>query len=214
MRDGNRGSFIKISYAATTSKRMCQLWPWLGGPGGGGGIVSRGMTSFGASSHNAIFLWKARQNSQKQWQTNVGAVSLNIHGVLPPHGASSPTQVQNISLSEGELITVEMLGGLEPVTLANESFLMRGQVIRGPTNQVVVQFRSPVPANPGTFHFRFQGESCNYSRRHGCGGLAPPTGEGHVSRGWFWSSCFPSESRPSPPVLPVFCNSMILGAEN
>ncbi|KAG8147590.1 hypothetical protein E2320_001395, partial [Naja naja] len=51
---------------------------------------------------------------------------------------------------------VETLGGMEPVPLANESFLMRGQVVRGPTNQVLVRFQSPSPANPGSFHFHFE----------------------------------------------------------
>ncbi|XP_042298335.1 seizure protein 6 homolog isoform X1 [Sceloporus undulatus] len=74
--------------------------------------------------------------------------------VYPGYGVE--IRVQNISLAEGETIAVETLGGLEPIALANESFLMRGQVIRGPTNQVVVRFQSPSPANPGTFNFRFE----------------------------------------------------------
>uniref|UniRef100_A0A8C4VYU5 Seizure related 6 homolog n=1 Tax=Gopherus evgoodei TaxID=1825980 RepID=A0A8C4VYU5_9SAUR len=65
-------------------------------------------------------------------------------------------KVLNISLSEGETVAMETFGGAEPVVLANESFLMRGQVIRSPTNRVSVQFRSPQPASPGTFRFRFQ----------------------------------------------------------
>ncbi|EMP37794.1 Seizure protein 6 like protein [Chelonia mydas] len=65
-------------------------------------------------------------------------------------------KVLNISLSEGETVTMETFGGAEPVVLANESFLMRGQVIRSPTNRVSVRFRSPQPASPGTFRFRFQ----------------------------------------------------------
>lgn len=75
-----------------------------------------------------------------------------------PSSPSILMQVQNISLVEGETVNVETLGGVEPIALANESFLMRGQVIRGPTNQVVVRFQSPAPANPGTFLFHFQGK--------------------------------------------------------
>ncbi|XP_013925452.1 PREDICTED: seizure protein 6 homolog, partial [Thamnophis sirtalis] len=74
--------------------------------------------------------------------------------VYPGYGVE--IRVQNISLAVGETITVETLGGLEPLPLANESFLVRGQVVRGPTNQVLVRFQSPSPANPGTFHFHFE----------------------------------------------------------
>lgn len=67
-------------------------------------------------------------------------------------------QVQNISLLEGEAVTVETVGGAEPVVLANESFLLRGQVIRSPSNQVAVRYQSPAPARAGAFRFRFQGK--------------------------------------------------------
>ncbi|CAI5794669.1 Seizure related 6 homolog [Podarcis lilfordi] len=94
--------------------------------------------------------------------------------VYPGYGVE--IRVQNISLAEGETVTVETLGGVEPVALANESFLMRGQVIRGPTNQIVVRFQSPSPANPGTFHFRFEAYllSCAFPTR-------PPYGEVSVT---------------------------------
>nr|XP_056721397.1 seizure protein 6 homolog [Euleptes europaea] len=63
---------------------------------------------------------------------------------------------------------------MEPVALANESFLMRGQVIRGPNNQVVVRFQSPAPANPGTFHFHFQAYllSCVFPTRPAYGDVS------------------------------------------
>ncbi|KAL7976103.1 hypothetical protein Chor_009781, partial [Crotalus horridus] len=94
--------------------------------------------------------------------------------VYPGYGVE--IRVQNISLAEGETITVETLGGLEPLPLANESFLMRGQVVRGPTNQVLVRFQSPSPANPGTFHFHFEGFPANYSNNLTCHWVleAPP----------------------------------------
>lgn len=67
-------------------------------------------------------------------------------------------QVQNISLREGETVTVEGLGGPDPLPLANQSFLLRGQVIRSPTHQAALRFQSlPPPAGPGTFHFHYQG---------------------------------------------------------
>uniref|UniRef100_A0A8C0GMU9 Seizure related 6 homolog n=1 Tax=Chelonoidis abingdonii TaxID=106734 RepID=A0A8C0GMU9_CHEAB len=83
-------------------------------------------------------------------------------------------KVLNISLSEGETVAMETFGGAEPVILANESFLMRGQVIRSPTNRVSVQFRSPQPASPGTFHFHFQAYllSCNFPSRPAYGDVS------------------------------------------
>ncbi|XP_053313031.1 seizure protein 6 homolog isoform X2 [Spea bombifrons] len=76
-------------------------------------------------------------------------------------------KVQNISLSEGEMVTVENLEGVEPVILANESFLMRGQVIRSPTNQVMIHYQSLHQTNPGSFRFHFQAYllSCGFPQR-------------------------------------------------
>ncbi|XP_039211119.1 seizure protein 6 homolog isoform X2 [Crotalus tigris] len=92
--------------------------------------------------------------------------------VYPGYGVE--IRVQNISLAEGETITVETLGSLEPLPLANESFLMRGQVVRGPTNQVLVRFQSPSPANPGTFHFHFEAYmlSCAFPARPAYGDVS------------------------------------------
>ncbi|XP_075760647.1 seizure protein 6 homolog isoform X2 [Pelodiscus sinensis] len=83
-------------------------------------------------------------------------------------------KVQNISLLEGETVAVETFGGLEPVVLANESFLVRGQVIRSPTNRVSVRFQSPQPASPGTFRFRFQAYllSCSFPSRPAYGDVS------------------------------------------
>jgi len=66
-------------------------------------------------------------------------------------------QVQNISLAEGETLTVESVGGPEPTLLANESFLLRGQVIRSPANLLTLRFQSPRPPSPGSYHFHYQG---------------------------------------------------------
>lgn len=55
-------------------------------------------------------------------------------------------------------MTMEGLGGPDPLPLANQSFLLRGQVIRSPTHQAALRFQSlPPPAGPGTFHFHYQG---------------------------------------------------------
>lgn len=68
-----------------------------------------------------------------------------------------PLQVQNISLAEGETLTVESVGGLEPTLLANESFLLRGQVIRSPANLLTLRFQSSRPPSPGSYRFHYQG---------------------------------------------------------
>lgn len=52
---------------------------------------------------------------------------------------------------------MESMGGLEPTLLANESFLLRGQVIRSPANILTLRFQSPRPHSPSSYHFRYQG---------------------------------------------------------
>lgn len=52
---------------------------------------------------------------------------------------------------------MESAGGLEPNLLANESFLLRGQVIRSPANLLTLRFQSPRPPSPGSYHFHYQG---------------------------------------------------------
>ncbi|XP_029469384.1 seizure protein 6 homolog [Rhinatrema bivittatum] len=89
-------------------------------------------------------------------------------------GYGVEVKVQNISLAEGETITVESLGGPEPLILANESFLMKGQVIRSPSNQVIIHFQSLNLGHPGTFHFRYQAYllSCRFPRRPAYGDVS------------------------------------------
>uniref|UniRef100_A0A8C8VKP1 Seizure related 6 homolog n=1 Tax=Pelusios castaneus TaxID=367368 RepID=A0A8C8VKP1_9SAUR len=109
-------------------------------------------------------------------------------------------QVQNISLLEGETVAVEAFGGVEPVVLANESFLMRGQVIRSPINRVSVRFQSPQPAGPGTFRFHFQAYllSCRFPSRPAYGYVSVtslhPGGTAHFS-------CTTGYQLQGPPVL-------------
>lgn len=52
---------------------------------------------------------------------------------------------------------MESAGGLEPNLLANESFLLRGQVIRSPANLLTLRFQSLRPPSPGSYHFHYQG---------------------------------------------------------
>ncbi|PNJ34330.1 SEZ6 isoform 4, partial [Pongo abelii] len=98
--------------------------------------------------------------------TGVGLDCFFYISVYPGYGVE--IKVQNISLREGETVTVEGLGGPDPLPLANQSFLLRGQVIRSPTHQVALRFQSlPPPAGPGTFHFHYQAYllSCHFPRR-------------------------------------------------
>ncbi|XP_059685244.1 seizure protein 6 homolog [Gavia stellata] len=85
--------------------------------------------------------------------------------VYPGYGVE--LKVQNISLVEGETLTVESVGGLEPTLLANESFLLRGQVIRSPANLLTLRFQSPWPPSPGSYRFRYQAYllSCPFPAR-------------------------------------------------
>ncbi|XP_068765640.1 seizure protein 6 homolog isoform X2 [Struthio camelus] len=92
--------------------------------------------------------------------------------VYPGYGVE--LKVLNISLAEGETLTVESAGGLEPTVLANESFLQRGQVIRSPANLVTLRFLSPQPARPGTYRFHFQAYllSCPFPARPAYGDVS------------------------------------------
>ncbi|KAM4648601.1 seizure protein 6 homolog [Amazona ochrocephala] len=85
--------------------------------------------------------------------------------VYPGYGVE--LKVHNISLAEGETLTVESMGGLEPTLLANESFLLRGQVIRSPANILTLRFQSPWPHSPSSYHFRYQAYvlSCPFPAR-------------------------------------------------
>ncbi|XP_041092522.1 seizure protein 6 homolog [Polyodon spathula] len=65
-------------------------------------------------------------------------------------------QVLNVSLLEGETVTLEDLGGQEPAVLANESILMKGLVVRSWSNQVAVRFQSYQLPHAGSFHFQYQ----------------------------------------------------------
>ncbi|KAJ8342101.1 hypothetical protein SKAU_G00320290 [Synaphobranchus kaupii] len=64
-------------------------------------------------------------------------------------------QVLNVSLSEGETVRLEDLGGQEPAVVANESILMKGLVVRSRSNQIAVRFQSE-RSLPGSFLLRYQ----------------------------------------------------------
>ncbi|XP_037543989.1 seizure protein 6 homolog [Nematolebias whitei] len=64
-------------------------------------------------------------------------------------GYGIEVQVLNVSVMEGEQVTVEDTGGQEPLILANESVLMRGLVLRSWSNQISIRFRSNQRLNSG-----------------------------------------------------------------
>ncbi|KAJ6653365.1 hypothetical protein lerEdw1_009266 [Lerista edwardsae] len=71
-------------------------------------------------------------------------------------GFGIEVQVQSLNLSKEDSLTVEGLGGEKPVVLANESLMVEGQVIRSPTNQVLIHFQSYHTTTPGIFKFHYQ----------------------------------------------------------
>ncbi|KAK9395416.1 seizure 6-like 2 [Crotalus adamanteus] len=74
-------------------------------------------------------------------------------------GYGIEVQVQTLNLSKEDSLTVEGLGGEKPVVLANESLMVEGQVIRSPTNQVLIHFQSYHTTTPGVFRFHYQGKA-------------------------------------------------------
>ncbi|KAJ7995869.1 hypothetical protein DPEC_G00231190 [Dallia pectoralis] len=57
-------------------------------------------------------------------------------------GYGIEVQVLNVSLSQGEVVTLDDMGGREPPILANETVLMRGLVVRSWSNQISIRYRS------------------------------------------------------------------------
>ncbi|XP_072325682.1 seizure protein 6 homolog isoform X1 [Scyliorhinus torazame] len=97
-----------------------------------------------------------------------------IYTITVYRGYGVELQVKNISLSEGEMLTIEGLDGDEPTVLANESILMKGQVIRSPSNQVSIHFQSIQLGNPGSFQFHYQAYllSCGFPQKPSSGDVS------------------------------------------
>ncbi|KAL0994186.1 hypothetical protein UPYG_G00118890 [Umbra pygmaea] len=57
-------------------------------------------------------------------------------------GYGIEVQVLNVSLSDGDVVTLEDMGGREPSILANETVLMRGLVMRSWSNQISIHYHS------------------------------------------------------------------------
>lgn len=77
---------------------------------------------------------------------------------MPHELVSLSRQVLNVSLLEGEQVTVEDTGGREPYILANESVLMRGLVLRSWSNQISIRFRRDQEDKFGSIQLHYQGE--------------------------------------------------------
>ncbi|XP_031428139.1 seizure protein 6 isoform X1 [Clupea harengus] len=85
-------------------------------------------------------------------------------------------QVLNVSLLEGEQVTVEDLGALEPSLLANASVLKRGLVLRSSSNQISIRLSTEQRQHSGSIMLRYQAFvlSCGLPKR-------PANGEVTVS---------------------------------
>ncbi|XP_044869216.1 seizure 6-like protein 2 isoform X1 [Mauremys mutica] len=82
-------------------------------------------------------------------------------------GYGVEVQVQTLNLSKDDSLTVEGLGGETPAVLANQSLMVEGQVIRSPTNQVLIHFQSYHATPPSVFRFHYQAFllSCGFPSR-------------------------------------------------
>nr|KAF6283814.1 seizure related 6-like protein like 2 [Pipistrellus kuhlii] len=91
----------------------------------------------------------------------------SIH-VYPGYGIE--IQVQTLNLSQEEELLVLAGGGdtgLAPRLLANSSMLGEGQVLRSPTNRLLLQFQSPRVPRGGGFRIHYQAYllSCGFPSR-------------------------------------------------
>ncbi|XP_007499485.1 seizure 6-like protein 2 isoform X3 [Monodelphis domestica] len=97
--------------------------------------------------------------------------------VYPGYGIE--IQVQSLNLSREEGLLVLAVGGAPaptPQLLANASLLGEGQVLRSPTNRLLLHFRSPRTPRGGGFRIRYQAYllSCGFPPR-------PPHGDVSVT---------------------------------
>ena len=76
-------------------------------------------------------------------------------------------QVLNVSLLEGEQVTVEDLGALEPSLLANASVLKRGLVLRSSSNQISIRLSTEQRQHSGSIMLRYQGTHTHTHRTTG-----------------------------------------------
>ncbi|CAJ1064273.1 seizure protein 6 homolog isoform X2 [Xyrichtys novacula] len=115
-------------------------------------------------------------------------------------GYGIEVQVLNVSVMEGEQVTVEDTGGREPFILANESVLLRGLVLRSRSNQISIQFHSEQQHSSGFLHLHYQAFvlSCSFPKE-------PAGGEVSVTHlhagGEAFFSCFTGYKLQGPKML-------------
>ncbi|KAM9148086.1 seizure 6-like protein 2 isoform 3-T3 [Pangshura tecta] len=93
-------------------------------------------------------------------------------------GYGVEVQVQTLNLSKDDSLTVEGLGGETPAVLANQSLMVEGQVIRSPTNQVLIHFQSYHATTPSVFKFHYQAACGGAVRNASHGRIVAPEGPG------------------------------------
>uniref|UniRef100_A0A3Q3LPN3 Seizure related 6 homolog a n=1 Tax=Mastacembelus armatus TaxID=205130 RepID=A0A3Q3LPN3_9TELE len=102
-------------------------------------------------------------------------------------GYGIEVQVLNVSVLEGEQVTVEDTGGREPFILANESVLMRGLILRSWSNQISIHFRSDQQDSSGFLLLHYQAFvlSCAFPKEPAGGDVSVthlhPGGEAYFS---------------------------------
>ncbi|KAM9333517.1 seizure protein 6 homolog [Pholidichthys leucotaenia] len=115
-------------------------------------------------------------------------------------GYGIEVQVLNVSLSEGERVTVEDSGGQEPFILANESVLMSGLVLRSWSNQISISICSDKGHSSGFLLLHYQAFvlSCAFPKE-------PAGGEVSVTHlhpgGEAYFSCFTGYKLQGPKML-------------
>lgn len=115
-------------------------------------------------------------------------------------GYGIEVQVLNVSLMEGEQVTVEDTGGREPFILANESVLLRGLVLRSWSNQISIRFHRDQEDKFGSIQLHYQAFvlSCSFPKE-------PPGGEVTVTHlhpgGEAFFHCFTGYRLQGPKML-------------
>ncbi|XP_062329437.1 seizure protein 6 homolog [Osmerus eperlanus] len=97
-----------------------------------------------------------------------------VYTVTVYMGYGVEIQIMNVSLSEGDRVTFEDLGGREPVMLANESILMKGLVVRSHSNQITLRFHSARQDTACSLLLRYQAFvlSCTFPQRPAYGDVS------------------------------------------
>uniref|UniRef100_A0AAX7UT05 Seizure related 6 homolog a n=1 Tax=Astatotilapia calliptera TaxID=8154 RepID=A0AAX7UT05_ASTCA len=115
-------------------------------------------------------------------------------------GYGIEVQVLNVSVLEGEQVTVEDTGGQEPFILANESVLMTGLVLRSWSNQISISLRSEKRRNSAYLLLHYQAFvlSCAFPKE-------PAGGEVSVTHlhpgGEAYFNCFTGYKLQGPKML-------------